>query len=99
MNIDELKGWIGRSETSNDAAVATSLNALAATLGVTQLFDLQRQAIPAARVTEFSFRAVRPVIDTSSFSVCEDRQDDGSICRWAQDAAGHLATTTTARAA
>ena len=99
MNIDESKRWIGRSEMRSDAAVATSLNALAATLGVTLLLDPQRQALPAARITEFSFRAVRPVIDTSSFSVCEDRQDDGPIRRWSQDAAGHLATTATARAA
>lgn len=32
MNIDEVKIWVGRSETGNDAAVATLLTALAATL-------------------------------------------------------------------
>lgn len=65
----------------------------------TLLLDLLRQALPEARVTEFSFRAVRPLTDTSSFSVCGDQQDDGCVRLWAQDAARYLATTATARVA
>lgn len=65
----------------------------------TRLPDLLRQAMPAARVTEFSFRAVRPLIDTSSFSVCGDSQDDGSIRLRAQAARGQLAMTARAQVA
>ena len=65
----------------------------------TLLLDLLRQALPEARVTEFSFRAVRPLTDTSSFPVCGDRQDDGCVRLWAQDAARYLAATATARVA
>ena len=65
----------------------------------TLLLDLVRREMPESRVCEFSFRAVRPLIDSAEFSVCGDLRQDGSLRLWAQAAEGWLATTATARIA
>lgn len=65
----------------------------------TLLLDLLQRELPAARVVSFSFRAVRPLVDTAPFSVCAEPLADGSISLWAQDAEGWLATAATARIA
>ena len=99
MHIDELK--LNSNRIHDDRSCADGVedyNGLVvhARSIATLRLDLRRQFMPAARVSEFSLRAARPSIDTSSVSVCGDRQLDGSIRRWAQDAAGCRATTTTA---
>jgi 3-methylfumaryl-CoA hydratase len=63
----------------------------------TLLVDLVRRNLPAAVVTRFEFRAVSPIFDTGSFSVCGKPDDDGKSVRlWAKDPAGALAMTATA---
>jgi 3-methylfumaryl-CoA hydratase len=58
----------------------------------TLLADLARQNLPDAKVTSFSFRAVRPLFDTKPFTVCGRRDEDGqSVQLWAKDAEGWLA--------
>jgi 3-methylfumaryl-CoA hydratase len=56
----------------------------------TLLMDLLRRHAPAANVARFSFRAVSPLFDTSSFSVC-GKPEGKTIQLWAKDAAGNLA--------
>ncbi|MES2537454.1 MAG: MaoC family dehydratase N-terminal domain-containing protein [Pseudomonadota bacterium] len=57
----------------------------------TLLFDLLRRNLPDATVTNFSFRAVKPLFDITSFSVCGRLEDDGKTVRlWAKDADGWL---------
>jgi 3-methylfumaryl-CoA hydratase len=48
-------------------------------------------------LTRFEFRAVSPIFDTGSFSVCGKPDDDGKTIRlWAKTQAGALAMTATA---
>jgi len=66
-------------------------------LVATLLLDLVRQELPGAELKEFSFRAVRPIYDTASFSVCGRVEADGKTIKlWGKDAQGWL--TTDARA-
>lgn len=63
----------------------------------TLLVDLVRRNLPAAVVTRFEFRAVSPIFDTGSFSVCGKPENGGKTIRlWAKDSAGALAMTATA---
>ena len=63
----------------------------------TLLLDLLRRNLPDVTVARFVFRAVKPLFDTASFSVCgRVEQDDKSILLWASDAAGDLAMDATA---
>jgi 3-methylfumaryl-CoA hydratase len=60
--------------------------------------ELVRSNLPGAVVTHFEFRAVSPIFDTGSFSVCGKPEDDGKTIRlWAKDSAGALAMTATAK--
>jgi 3-methylfumaryl-CoA hydratase len=62
----------------------------------TMLLELLRQNLRSAVVTEFSFRAVRPIFDVAPFSVC-GRQDTATAARlWAADVEGALAMHATA---
>lgn len=63
----------------------------------TLLADLLRRNAPDATVTNFSFRAVRPLFDTASFSVCGRFDADGKAAKlWANDTEGWLAMEATA---
>ncbi len=57
----------------------------------TLLLDLVRRERPNAHVTQFSFRALRPVFDIGSFVVCGEPHEDGSVGLWIRDAEGALA--------
>lgn len=63
----------------------------------TLLMELVRRNLPSAVVRRFEFRAVRPIFDTGSFTVCGKPEGDASTIRlWAQDAQGALAMTASA---
>jgi 3-methylfumaryl-CoA hydratase len=63
----------------------------------TLLLDLLRRNMPAARATQFSFRAVSPLFDTAPFSVCGKLESDGeTVALWARNADGGTATVATA---
>jgi 3-methylfumaryl-CoA hydratase len=63
----------------------------------TLLMDLLVRNNPGATVTQFSFRAVRPVFDTAPFYVCGKPSDDGKTAHlWAKDAEGWLTMEATA---
>lgn len=58
----------------------------------TLLVDLARRERPDARVTAFSFKAVRPTFDLHPFRVCGQPSADGSGAKlWVQDREGWLA--------
>jgi 3-methylfumaryl-CoA hydratase len=58
----------------------------------TLLMDLLMSNNPGANVTQFSFRAIRPVFDTAPFHVCGRLGEDGkSASLWIKDAEGWLA--------
>jgi len=64
----------------------------------TLLLDLLRRHHPDARVTQFTFRAVKPTFDTAPFQVCGRLEEDGHTVRlWAQHLDGALAMDATAR--
>ena len=65
----------------------------------TLLLDLLRSELPAARVVAYDFRAVRPLLDTTTFEVCGRTSVDGAVNLWAMDSEGILATSATARLA
>jgi 3-methylfumaryl-CoA hydratase len=66
----------------------------------TLLVDLLRRNMPDAAVTRVAFRAVSPLFDTSSFSVCGKSESGGkSVKLWAQGAGGSLAMDATAELA
>ena len=66
-------------------------------LVATLLLDLLRRELPAARITRYDFRAVRPLFDLHPFQVCGEPQPDGcSFKLWAQDHEGALAMEATA---
>jgi 3-methylfumaryl-CoA hydratase len=57
----------------------------------TLLADLARRERPQARVTAFSFKAVRPTSDLHPFRICGEPTPDGSGAKlWAQDHEGWL---------
>lgn len=63
----------------------------------TLLADLLRRNAPNATVTNFSFRAVRPLFDTAAFSVCGRFDADWKTAKlWAKDVEGWLAMEATA---
>ncbi len=71
-----------------------------APLTATLLLELLREHLPAAQVTRFSFRALRPLVDITGFSVCGRPEDDGSTVRlWAKDGEGVLAVDASATVA
>ncbi len=55
----------------------------------TLLIDLLRRSRPDATISNFSFRAVKPLFDTEEFWVCGAPDDDGKTVRlWTRDSAG-----------
>jgi len=66
----------------------------------TLLLDLLRWQLPEANVTQYQFRAVRPLFDIHPFDVCGEPAADGkSIHLWAKDHEGCLAMEATAQIA
>jgi 3-methylfumaryl-CoA hydratase len=66
----------------------------------TLLLDLLRWQLPAANVTRYQFRAVRPIFDIHPFDVCGEPAADGKSVRlWAKDHEGWLAMEATAELA
>ena len=59
------------------------------------LVDLLLRAAPGRRLSGFSFRARRPLLDTAPFRLCQAGDADGADL-WTRDSAGH--ETMTARA-
>jgi 3-methylfumaryl-CoA hydratase len=57
----------------------------------TLLLDLLRRELPAAQVTGFSFKAVKPLFDVAPFQVCGRRVDDKTVKLWARTPEGHVA--------
>jgi 3-methylfumaryl-CoA hydratase len=63
----------------------------------TLLLDLVRRSLPEAAVAKFSFRAVKPLFDIASFSICGRAEGDGKTVKlWAKDAENWLAMEATA---
>ena len=63
----------------------------------TLLLELVREKLPGARISAYRFKAVRPLFDTSEFSVCGKASGDGkSVSLWARDSEGLLAMEATA---
>jgi len=57
----------------------------------TFLLELFTEHYPAATLSEFSFKAIRPVFDTGSFQVCGNEADDeGNVKLWIADSDGNL---------
>jgi 3-methylfumaryl-CoA hydratase len=50
----------------------------------TMLADLVRNNLPAANISEFSFRAVAPLFDTNPFRVCGRLEDQRTVKLWAE---------------
>jgi len=66
-------------------------------LVATLLVDLLQKNIPNAVVSSFSFRAMKPLFDTSPFAVCGRLESDGkTVTLWAKDENGWLAMCATA---
>ena len=61
----------------------------------TLLLDRLTQHEPAARVTRYAFKALRPVFDTTPFYVC-GRRDGAQASLWIEDAGGALCMDATA---
>ena len=55
----------------------------------TLLVDLLRRSLPDAKVSRFSFRAVRPLFDIHRFTVC-GRADGKRVALWSRDHEGFL---------
>jgi 3-methylfumaryl-CoA hydratase len=55
----------------------------------TLLVDLVRREMPAANITHFEFKAVRPTFDGHPMKVC-GKPDGGAVSLWAQDHEGWL---------
>lgn len=62
----------------------------------TLLLDLLRRNMPRATVTQFDFRAVRPLFDVAPFLVC-GKPEDGAVKLWACGTEGPLAMDARAR--
>jgi 3-methylfumaryl-CoA hydratase len=68
-----------------------------APLIATLLADVLRRNLPTARVSDFVFRARRPLFDGNAFFACGQPDGDGTTVRlWAQDRRGAVAFEATA---
>ncbi|MFY9510100.1 MAG: MaoC family dehydratase N-terminal domain-containing protein [Rubrivivax sp.] len=65
----------------------------------TLLLDLLRRQQPAARVTRFQFKALRPTFDLHPFSVCGRPDGAGRWALWARDHEGWLTMQASAETA
>ncbi len=64
----------------------------------TLLLDLVRRNLPAAEISAFEFRAVKPTFDLHPFFVCGAPSEDGRSLRlWAKDHEGFLTMSATAQ--
>jgi crotonobetainyl-CoA:carnitine CoA-transferase CaiB-like acyl-CoA transferase/hydroxyacyl-ACP dehydratase HTD2-like protein with hotdog domain len=68
-----------------------------APLTATLLAGLVREHKPDSNMTEFQFRALRPLADTHAFSIHGRSEDNGIVALWALDADGQLAVEASAR--
>jgi 3-methylfumaryl-CoA hydratase len=50
-----------------------------------------RRERPDARVSGFSFKAVKPLFDVAPFEVCGRRDGDKTVKLWARTPEGHVA--------
>ncbi len=57
----------------------------------TLLLDLLRREAPGSRVQSYTFRAVKPLIDTQSFELCGAWRDVRTVDLWARNEEGALA--------
>ena len=64
-------------------------------LTATYLLELVRRELPQARVSRFSFRAMRPIFDISPFAVRAQPGEGSAIAAWATDNAGRTAMEAT----
>jgi 3-methylfumaryl-CoA hydratase len=62
----------------------------------TLLLDLLRRERPEARVARFSFKALRPVFDIHTFTVCGKPDGEGGFQLWSRDHEGFLTMQATA---
>jgi 3-methylfumaryl-CoA hydratase len=62
----------------------------------TLLLDLLRREMPDADVSRFQFRAIRPLFDLESFSVCGGPGEGNTVQLWARDHEGWLTMDATA---
>jgi 3-methylfumaryl-CoA hydratase len=62
----------------------------------TLLLDLLRRDLPEAQVKTFAFRAIKPLFDVASFTVCGLQEDAETVKLWARNPEGHLAMEATA---
>lgn len=62
----------------------------------TLLVDLWRRQRPAAELSRFEFRALRPLFDIAPFDVCGRPEDDRRVALWAQGPDGTTAMHATA---
>ena len=62
----------------------------------TLLVELLRERLPQARLASYEFRAVRPLFDIHTFTVCGEPAADGTVKLWARDHEGYLAMEATA---
>ena len=65
----------------------------------TLLLDLLRREMPGAHVTRFSFKALRPVFDIHSFTVCGKPEGERTVQLWTRDHEGWLTMQATAELA
>lgn len=65
----------------------------------TLLLDLLRRQMPGARVARFSFKALRPVFDIHTFTVCGQPDGDRRVQLWTRDHEGWLTMQATAELA
>jgi 3-methylfumaryl-CoA hydratase len=65
----------------------------------TLLLDLLRREIPNAHVTEFTFRALKPIFDIAPFKVCGRMEDERTVKLWARSSDGYMAMVATAKLA
>ena len=56
----------------------------------TLLLDVLRRELPDARVKRFDFKALRPVFDIHSFTVCGHHDGSGRVALWTRDHDGWL---------
>jgi 3-methylfumaryl-CoA hydratase len=62
----------------------------------TLLLDLLRREMPDADLAQFQFKAIRPLFDLESFSVCGRMDGEKRVQLWARDREGWLAMDATA---
>lgn len=86
VDIAHLRHWVGRPQTSSSGVAPPHLPR--GPLIATALLDLLRREMPDAQTKAFALKAMKPIFDDATFTLCGAREGT-QVGLWARAPEGH----------